>query len=732
MQCPGYPYNEGAGQRRSDRAKEEAQLVSAVTRKDKAPEVVERFLKALIVANKAVGLYPPSSTIPRDTSEAAATILREALQQRSELVLGVAKEGMTFDGEVVVPGRSAYTDFALELYNRRLADVRFHVGATGQDVLSFLSVLRHSPDEIDAVGGFESRLWDQNVTAITVTAVRVTIVEASPQHSTGESARLTRTQIDTALGLTRGAKRDRYVLARFLDEPAAVADYLGDLFEETESVQQVAARFALLAAAREIGGGSDDSVPKNLAAALTLMDESLRTGILLHEILPESRANKHVAAVLRQLDVDGLFRMVVAGVDPGDPPIAVLARAVRHVGALLAGSPGDIETAARAAMRGAGLSDEDVSRVLGAARPETVTVTQQQPVTDDAGVAHVVTHAFEPLSDEELDTLPELGALRMEVARGVTDGDVALALTMLIAAGCLPHHFDSTMKSLEAALDLMIERDELEAAADVAEALNAVARDPRCTDDQRLRLEAAIGHLAKTSDVKSIVGALRAGAANETRRATAARVLDSLGSRAIEPMLDLLADEQDMAGRKSLIDLLSEMAPRHIAEVGRHAADPRWYVVRNVVSILGATRSSAAIPYLERTLRNPEARVRRETVRALANINDRFAHQMLVAALTDEDPQNVQLAARYLGSAKVDIAIPALERVARGEGFGNRDPGPRVEAIEALGRMGAVSALPTLEALAGRRSLLQATKVRELRAAAVSAVARIKSAGGAA
>jgi hypothetical protein len=103
---------------------------------------------------------------------------------------------------------------------------------------------------------------------------------------------------------------------------------------------------------------------------------------------------------------------------------------------------------------------------------------------------------------------------------------------------------------------------------------------------------------------------------------------------------------------------------------------------------------------------------------------------MLVSALTDEDPQNVQLAARYLGASRVESAIPALERVARGEGYGNRDSGPRVEAIESLGRMGAVSALPTLEAMAGRRPLLQAGKMRELRAAAESAITRIKTGGG--
>jgi hypothetical protein len=104
---------------------------------------------------------------------------------------------------------------------------------------------------------------------------------------------------------------------------------------------------------------------------------------------------------------------------------------------------------------------------------------------------------------------------------------------------------------------------------------------------------------------------------------------------------------------------------------------------------------------------------------------------MLITSLSDEDMQNVQLAARYLGQLGIGEAIPMLEAVARGEGRGSRDTGPRVEAIEALGRLGATSALPTLESLAGKRSLLGGSRGKELRSAASAAVAAIRARGAA-
>jgi HEAT repeat protein len=153
-------------------------------------------------------------------------------------------------------------------------------------------------------------------------------------------------------------------------------------------------------------------------------------------------------------------------------------------------------------------------------------------------------------------------------------------------------------------------------------------------------------------------------------------------------------------------------------------------VARNVISILGTTKSPLILPYLERTVRHAESRVRREAIRALSGQRDSLAHELLIVALDDEDAQNVQLAARYLAARNARQAIPALELVARGEGRGNRDVGPRVEAIEALGALGAVAAVPTLEALAGKRAIITGSRTRELRAAAESALSRIRHAGG--
>jgi HEAT repeat protein len=194
--------------------------------------------------------------------------------------------------------------------------------------------------------------------------------------------------------------------------------------------------------------------------------------------------------------------------------------------------------------------------------------------------------------------------------------------------------------------------------------------------------------------------------------------------------LELLADEQDRGERKALVDLISRNAEQYVPELSTHVSDNRWYFVRNVVAILGSTKSPAALGALERTLRYNDARVRRETIRALSLIPDRMAIQMLVASLSDEDASNVQLAARHLGLRGMHDAVRALEQVAQGEGRGNRENGPRIEAIEALGKIGAIESIPVLEAIVRKRSLIGAAKRRELKAAASAAITAIRTKGG--
>ena len=69
-------------------------MASARDEVPKAPPVIERCVRQLIVASKAVALYPPASKIPLETSETAAQMLRDVLRDYAEIRIVIDKNGL--------------------------------------------------------------------------------------------------------------------------------------------------------------------------------------------------------------------------------------------------------------------------------------------------------------------------------------------------------------------------------------------------------------------------------------------------------------------------------------------------------------------------------------------------------------------------------------------------------------------------------------------------------------
>ena len=146
----------------------------------------------------------------------------------------MTKQGLYYEDIPLLHHNPAYNAFALELYNRQLAEVRFHSGAKASDLVAFLSVLKHTPEEVANAGGFESCLWDLNVTANTLTEAAISIVNADQVLApSDEFAALTPQQVEEMLAdFAAGRSRDRMTMARFLADSHSVSAYLRHVFDD--------------------------------------------------------------------------------------------------------------------------------------------------------------------------------------------------------------------------------------------------------------------------------------------------------------------------------------------------------------------------------------------------------------------------------------------------------------------------------------------------------------------
>lgn len=201
-------------------------------------------------------------------------------------------------------------------------------------------------------------------------------------------------------------------------------------------------------------------------------------------------------------------------------------------------------------------------------------------------------------------------------------------------------------------------------------------------------------------------------------------LLSPLGGAAVETLLDVLAEEDNRSRRATLISLLSDLAGDHHALLAERMADPRWYVVRNLVIILRQSAAGAVIvPLLRQAARHPHPQVRKEVVRAFVSAAGQDSVQYLRPMSNDVDEGVRSQVLSALGSLKTPSAAAELTRIVKT----SKDLDLRKRALDELGRAPSAAGITVLQGLASWGS--KPRLPRPLRKQARALVKRAKGSG---
>ncbi|MDI6875130.1 MAG: HEAT repeat domain-containing protein, partial [Actinomycetota bacterium] len=133
-----------------------------------------------------------------------------------------------------------------------------------------------------------------------------------------------------------------------------------------------------------------------------------------------------------------------------------------------------------------------------------------------------------------------------------------------------------------------------------------------------------------------------------------------LGEKGISAMVEALGAEEDMSVRKFIIDTLTALCRDRVSLLGAHIRDPRWFLVRNLVTVMARLHSQETLPFLRVTLEHPNPKVKYETIRALGLTGGREASDLLVRGLRDPDEKARVLCIRWLGRLRETRAVGEL------------------------------------------------------------------------
>jgi hypothetical protein len=646
-------------------------------------QILILFLKALVAAKKSLALYPAGSPMASEWIQRLHRSLRSFFQEGMSFPVRVGPDRFLWQDEEIVLLDPALETFRFDLESRGITEFSIDPQVEDWELERFLELLNQPAASLESIATAADYLRQKNVIHVSLRGPAF----GRPGREAGApdaGAAADQSELD------RLVERVMELLAGRLADLAYDRRALGEWFTALADGGRVD---AVIAATRMLGGMAEGvgdrelRVRTVLEALLELPDPLLRE-ILGTWLIPESGTDLVAFNLMTQLNADEL--VTVARLVP-DEQLMSLSTELQ-------------EFPWEAGKR---------QRLL-----EAIAATLQRKVS--------------------VESRPEFVALGR-------DDPVLVALREEITAACQSDRLLERSMEILLAVILRVENDEYPGfALDALEEMSgeAIARG---------RLDLALGVLKSLSDSTvlgrewlrehprrfalflrragsrthiSLVSGLLRGPNGAEQMPLVVEYLRLVGREGVEEFATVLAEEKSRRVRARLCQVLAQVGPTVIPQLLRWVEDPRWYVVRNVVSVLGRIGDPSAFLPVVSQLGHGHTRVRLEAVRALGVVGGRAAVGPLLRCLDDRDADVRNAVVKVLGSLQDDEVVAPLRALVERK---SRDPAAELvfkqEAINALLATGTRAARQALAEIANRRLWFWNRQQRRIRALAAAALA---------
>lgn len=323
------------------------------------------------------------------------------------------------------------------------------------------------------------------------------------------------------------------------------------------------------------------------------------------------------------------------------------------------------------------------------------------------------------LTEEENAALE--AAIREEERRPL-ESEVLEIVATILAAEDTPAGFLDSASAFQRFIEHAIEEGEIARANELLARLRSIAA-ARAQDQAEVQgiAEQVIREIGRPSFLGQMAPILNAHV--EIDPGVLTNFLVQLGPSAAPAVCDLLGQVNHMKCRRALCEALAISCRNDVEVLIEHLGDTRWYVIRNIVYVLGRIAHQGVERALDRALHHEDVRVRKEAVRALGNIESSTARAYLISAFRDTDAGVRIQAAMTLALKRDDRAAQSILTVVQGADFSRRDSNERAAFFEALGRCGSDALVPRLESMLTRGGLFRSGGSDEERLHAALALA---------
>ncbi len=686
------------------------------------------ILSRLAVACKSRLLYHANHPAVIDAITVLHAVASDALAYYPEIALRVERDGFLCQGQRIGWEKESLRQLAARVRAQNVRAISFSAGAGLSEMGALVELLVTPPESLEEAGGAEAFLIGQGIHGISVveSEARRADDEAAPDE--GETVKDTVAVEEFPEEAPEPLSEEEYeTLLEVVFDPEAFALTLEQLRDENgERLSGAAWAEAAFSLMRDAAMLVETRLPERKRAMNRAMAEMLlflkreqRNLLLLSRLLPELKKEPFCAETLVRLSPDEMAGMLSYFL-----PVAV--ELIPNIGALLENIGYDrSETLGTIALLRDRLADlGEIPMALLSPLDEALHsagLADAAKAMPSASDVTLLSEAYQPQEMEEIQRISEMD-LALETYVSVTP----MLLDLMQMGG--------KVDNLGKAIDLvqenfwgLVSTSQFGQAADVLETIGRALNsgDPVFVP-YRDELRRLLEEVSSEDMLSRLIQIASAGRRDPETVSGFTRFMDQLGERGIHAMIDALGSEENMSVRKFIIDILAAVARDRLSLLASYLDDQRWYLVRNIVTVLARVRSPLTMGYLEHAMHYPHPKVKAEAIRAAGLTGSHEACELLVKGLFDGDERVRILCIRWLGRLHVTRAVSKLVALLEEKEPGGESLKVKREIIESLGRIGDPATFDTLAKYAGKQRLFFKAERQELNQAAQEAMRRLQ------
>lgn len=689
------------------------------------------LIKQVDIAAKSLMMYSETHPSAQTALQNAYRMLNQAVEERSPFTISVIGEGLLLEGKPVEgKGGPVIDRFVQLLSDLNIHSITFNQGLKQPELVSLLRVLNLKPKRIEDMGGLDVVLDKDAIKSIQVNKIKYGVIGEDGIEDYSDELILS--QLATALqsamtgeggggsgigtGTGSGGDTGSGVSA------AAIAEKVEGSLENLPSREPAELLFSMfhqIMQSAPAGPIEDQILKERFLEVFRSFTPRMQGRLLLGAVLNKSILEKSsLKGFYRQLSPDEMESSILNLLDEVQETskldkffsvlqkeekvlLSDLVRKKMDEMGLLKREPGVTLTSWEDLTKRDSLDPMDIERV-----PEALShmLMEAEMTEADQLFKRVLGYLSNGRPEQKIATVKAIPAMVTALSRNVRWVNVEASLSLLVANY---YRKESDPDVLSALMFYLLSSFQHNFEAGNFPACQSLLATIRSRANNMENFEDLVSQYINSMAVPFNF-AMREGTEGAE---TALDYLQLCGPAGAELFLELLAEEEDQHVRARLITFIEKLERVDLLPaMEKRLSDPRWYVVRNMVTIIGKMIDLKETPaFLQQAARHRDPRVAKELIKKLLKTITSTDAPIVLQLLQHHDKTIRTQAVHLTAKLNAPTAIPILLRLVNTES--KEDTDLRALTYQALLKMRATEAVPPamllLDSSGGRADVIE-------------------------